>query len=84
MYLHTLAVELLYKRNITRVAVRYGCISACCDYLRPNHSYADIQPYHTAKCVIYIIYIYIYILCDVIMLSLTFQIVQINISQYVI
>ncbi len=28
-YLHTRAVKLLYKRNITLVAVQYGCISAC-------------------------------------------------------
>ncbi len=34
MYLHTRAIELLYKRNITLVDVRYGCISAHCDYLR--------------------------------------------------
>ncbi len=28
MYLHTRDVELLYKRNITRVDMRYGCVSA--------------------------------------------------------
>ncbi len=56
MSLHTRAVELLYKCNITRVDVRYGCISAYCDYLRPNHSRADIQPYLTSTRVILLIY----------------------------
>ncbi len=56
MYLHTRAVEVLYKHNITLVDVRYGCISARCDYLRPNHSRADIQPYLISTSVIMLIY----------------------------
>ncbi len=32
MYLHTRAVALLYKRNITLIAMQYGCISAHFDY----------------------------------------------------
>ncbi len=53
MYLH--AVELLYKHNITLLAVQYGYISAHCDYLRPNHSHANIQPYLMATRVILLI-----------------------------
>ncbi len=56
MYLHTHAVELLYKCNITLIAVRYGCILARCDYLRLNHSRADIHPYLTATRVVLLIY----------------------------
>ncbi len=43
LYLHNRAIELLYKRNITRVLVQYGCISPCCDYKWPNHSCADLH-----------------------------------------
>ncbi len=41
MYLHTCAVKLWYKRNITLIDMRYECISARCDYLRPT---AKSQP----------------------------------------
>ncbi len=47
MYLHTRVIGLMYKRNITLGDVRYGCISARCGYLQPDHSLADIQPYLT-------------------------------------
>ncbi len=51
MYLHTHAIKLLYKCNITLIAVRYGCMSAHYDY--QNHSRSDIQAYRTATSVIY-------------------------------
>ncbi len=41
MYLHIRASNLLFKHNITLVAVLYGGISHI-DYL--SHSRADIQP----------------------------------------
>ncbi len=55
MYLHTRAIKLLYKHNITLVEVRYGCISARYDYLQPKHSRADIQPYLTSTSVVLLI-----------------------------
>ncbi len=61
MYWHTCAVELLYKCNITLVDVRYGCISACCDYLRHLACrYTAIS--HAYSCdIAYILYLHIYI-----------------------
>ncbi len=39
MYLHTRAIGLLYKCNITLTAMRYGCILARCD-VAISHGYS--------------------------------------------